>query len=857
MPHDDMAPEDRSDDSDAEFLPDEDELGYNSDADSDVENGALPTFQDDVEEPPHPSGNYESIRAQTARLCNKTWPTVDQTVLKVLEFMKKNDIDLALLLRAVLWGTPECTTNRHIMYARTALLNSIELQAIIEHLWKPPRPPGGKNIRPRGAKVVMEDVAKKIVTEVIQKEMCALTLLVETQSTTIRSADITSVNIDSLGIEMKAASPTLWSLLDTVACSEEQRKRNKKKRPEKIITVALSMLLYSQNRNCNRLQKIFAMYFKFRNIAIRGYDTLHAMGLAMSSTWAAENIKAIGRESMEAVAKYVENIFFILMHDNVNINHIAYSQRLKNQTHFDSGAAGTVVFKMDTTKPSPTAVEEICKTREEGLENPLSFEDIAALEMEGAEALVPHMDYQILEFLIESPEFDLETYLQKDDPIFSPPPAIQQLPFGEEHTAMQFILRTVHQEEASYEGNDKLIEEWLRQLKMDTPEARTKLALEGAIHFVGDQLTVERLRGLYTLRAEDDDSYDRMDFLLSFFGWFHLKKCFGNTLHKQYLGSARSRGLKHAFALLKKRGLNNVSTKGPFHHHLNEALHHITCAHIRACWLVVGQSEKLSDLRSQSPQKLRELAGRILRQHASSIALAYMDNELETQQDQLRREMVMFNRDALHYVLLVKAIKHGDVGIMNAMIPYLLFRFVGGGNKNYSGEMIELLQTLHRELPKTEAELVRRHCWLLNFKGKPDSFLPHDEAQEHNIKDIKDINLGPNGGWRLLNELSPALSIVQHVHDHIEGEFRVLGRGKKHTSPSKQHDVSTLMKAYVDSEVHVHKPGRKAIGNEIEDIVNKGVLAVQTGDFLAKWDEKRSFVRSKEQNLDSSSESSG
>lgn len=29
------------------------------------------------------------------------------------------------------------------------------------------------------------------------------------------------------------------------------------------------------------------------------------------------------------------------------------------------------------------------------------------------------------------------------------------------------------------------------------------------------------------------------------------------------------------------------------------------------------------------------------------------------------------------------------------------------------------------------------HCWLVNFAGKQDSFLPIDMAQEHNIKDIK------------------------------------------------------------------------------------------------------------------------
>ena len=34
-------------------------------------------------------------------------------------------------------------------------------------------------------------------------------------------------------------------------------------------------------------------------------------------------------------------------------------------------------------------------------------------------------------------------------------------------------------------------------------------------------------------------------------------------------------------------------------------------------------------------------------------------------------------------------------------------------------------------------DFVWNHCWLVNHTGKPAGFLPIDEAQEHNIKEIK------------------------------------------------------------------------------------------------------------------------
>ncbi len=219
------------------------------------------------------------------------------------------------------------------------------------------------------------------------------------------------------------------------------------------------------------------------------------------------------------------------------------------------------------------------------------------------------------------------------------------------------------------------------------------------IPVAGDQLTVDRLRGLYKFRAEDNSSIERMEHIFYLFGWFHLVMIFGVSLHKQYYGTAASRGLMHDFTLLNKKGVNRTITKGPFHHHLDEAIHHRLDAHLRYCWLVTSGVDKLEDLREKSPEDLVELAEWVYREHASSLALDKIASEPEEERDELRRQSVMWNRDSLHYVTLVQAIKTGDVGIMEAMLPHLLFRFVGGGNKKYSGEVIELLQMLNRELP--------------------------------------------------------------------------------------------------------------------------------------------------------------
>ena len=274
------------------------------------------------------------------------------------------------------------------------------------------------------------------------------------------------------------------------------------------------------------------------------------------------------------------------------------------------------------------------------------------------------------------------------------------LPHGPEHVTLQYLLGSINILEVSYADNERVVEELLRQLGLasGTAEER-KLALEKILAWVGDQMTVDRLRGLFKFRSRDINSFDRLDWMVLVFGWLHLQMAFANSLHKQYLGTAAGRGLMQAFTLLKRKGLGSSATKGPFHHDLVEALYHVAEAHIRIDWLTVTKAKCLEELQSWPPAKLLEYAHKLVDEHASSDAANWMDSLPVDRQDEVQRQTILWNRDALHYITLDHAIKRGDVGLMEDMLPTLLFRFTGGGNLKYATEVLELLQGLHREWP--------------------------------------------------------------------------------------------------------------------------------------------------------------
>jgi len=87
---------------------------------------------------------------------------------------------------------------------------------------------------------------------------------------------------------------------------------------------------------------------------------------------------------------------------------------------------------------------------------------------------------------------------------------------------------------------------------------------------------------------------------------------FTNSLHKQYGGTQKTRGLQHAFLLLQKKGLTTVQTKGMFHHNLEDAIYHVAEAHIREDWEELAGVDDLSELRKRTPEELYALATRIV-----------------------------------------------------------------------------------------------------------------------------------------------------------------------------------------------------------------------------------------------------
>ncbi|KAK7040683.1 hypothetical protein VNI00_009589 [Paramarasmius palmivorus] len=786
------------------------------------------------------------------------------SVRRVLAVMKEEGLDLPLFLDFLSWGDESCVQDPTIQYARSALLGSVELLGIFRRWFKPPRSKRYKKKRASRAQKVMVEIAKEILGKAIEEELEDVGGYFRTGSVgDLRAEELTRFDFELMRQMLLREAPLVSNFVEDLAIPECRRKGDKVRKSDskvcpyrghaQILVLFVSLLSYSQNNRHNRMQKMLAIYFKFKGTTAKAFDTLHALGLTMSFKWTTESVPRMSNEKMIEVCGLLPVCSWELTYDNIEIATRVYSQRLDNLKQFTSGTACTVYVRRGARRLSPHANRDLQEKRAEGMKSPLTPIDIFTLSQQAQVTIDVHATYIIMQYLLDALEFELHTYTGKSSVLLRPPPPVCKLATGPDQVTNQFLLGTVNMAEASYEDHIQLLPEWLRQLGMGEESKKEHIGWNQVFFFIGDQLTVSRLRGLFQQRAEDVNSFERLEWLITPFGWFHFAMAAANTYHTQYLGRAKGSGLLNAFNQLERKGLNKVETKGVFHHHLNEALHHVAEAEIRACWLAEGGVATLSELRTKTPQQLQDMAATIYRKHATSLAIDKMKGLPKEKQDEVKQQHTMFLRDILPYLLLRRAIKSGDVGMLEKLLPFFFLRFIGGGNGNYATECIELLQGLHREWPAEIAQHVRMNCWLMTISGRPNSFVPFDQKQEHNNRDIKaDTSTdtyrseGPNIDWKFLKKLHPAVPTIRAVTEHIEDQFETYTRGKRHTAPKKVKDIQRLVNSY--KELHKLHEGRTLHKDDrAKDYLLTGADKVLYGGWLDKWHDNRFFVRSTQQ----------
>jgi len=97
----------------------------------------------------------------------------------------------------------------------------------------------------------------------------------------------------------------------------------------------------------------------------------------------------------------VQHLPFVITHDNVNIPFRVFTQRIDNQSHFDSGTAATVFFQPYAPPETPLCNRTLQEYRRNGRNVPLTIGKIYDLADAATPGQHAHDVYRVLKYLID------------------------------------------------------------------------------------------------------------------------------------------------------------------------------------------------------------------------------------------------------------------------------------------------------------------------------------------------------------------------------------------------------------------------------------------------------------------------
>ncbi|KAK1235663.1 hypothetical protein PQX77_001105 [Marasmius sp. AFHP31] len=353
----------------------------------------------------------------------------------------------------------------------------------------------------------------------------------------------------------------------------------------------------------------------------------------------------------------------------------------------------------------------------------------------------------------------------------------------------------------------------------------------------GDQLSLARIRSIFTLRAGKEGGYSGFGWAVCFTGLFHAKM-------------ADIQG-----TLLTHWGKPNAGTRNPgclaFH---NTILHRLpitlsslpTFRICRDLILVSLYGRILHLLLTVSGAKSLEAYAKTatwdrIMEHSQQIYNTYIDIEAVhdlrqsreqqkkdrvTEGDMVYENAVLFLRDALLSREFADAVKFGDSGRIILVLKQWTFSYRGNGRTKYAYEMLHLLHNITHVWPKPLCNVILNN-WLLNLQGKDDSFVEVDLVQEHLNYWIKRVYKahGSNNSWEWLSMISPCIDVLRKLATNMAHSVGEATQGSRHAAPDLSKDIATIIESLEHHKVYKIIRGRVLDNDDlpVRDVISEGI----------------------------------
>ncbi|KAG8685991.1 hypothetical protein FRC09_014427 [Ceratobasidium sp. 395] len=774
-----------------------------------------------------------STSAQEPPLSEQPLKNKCEAVLKLLDDINLHFGDFVLAVsygESTLRGVPSAVAARESLYREDILSKFLGL------CLKPPLPPSGGSKRPAGGTKVTEKFIFTKAQETFRSELKNFSENYSLPNDQLANMDyIKTITSSALHRQITLKCPELYALLNALTGAhvldadheiEEDddddvngpRKPPVKRHPCFASVFQIASMAYRLNPLRNTLQKVLTIYSHAKHTAKAVMDLFYQGGYLMSYSWVRDQVSSLSAAIREEMILAVRVNPFVMVHDNIRLKYPVRSQRGDNQTVSDNGTAALVIITDKTGRnfKNPDETGPYYRTlraqRRAGTAPRLCFEDLIKPAQRAVNKTA--FIYDILDILATIPEL-AKLPIWKDAKL-KRPIGPQQLPHGPEHRLKQYMLPVTNIDESSYSGNSQFIPFALKALGLDSETERMRLVLEQVIVWIGDQLTAQRCRQLQAFFQECINGNARWDHLIFIFGGLHCMMALSAAILELYRGSNIGATFGADIISLSRTGLQKHSGgEKPEYHTVDEFLQHECEASFRGLFNELTDchtsESRVEWAKTCTANDLYQLAVRMLTEHASAGAL-----EIDESDDEVRHVIIKRQRELLLFCSLRRAFKYGDIDRIEAILPKLLYFFIGSGHGNYAKEVYELLQLLNHETTPGLRDTILRHG-LLEYGPPPQ-----------------------NSSWEQYAKISPVIPVYMEYIEHVESSVTGLSRSHVHKEVKRENDIQALMKEHRKNQIHTVVPGRQAkVADQAKDVQKAGVTAVCNKGYLEEMYEKR------------------
>lgn len=616
-------------------------------------------------------------------------PITVQKIEKVLSYMQDNRVAFVDVLSYII----DTQSSRCASYRRRVF---DDLESIL----------GRIDRRKRGREILRKWTLSSM-SKVVDREMRKVKSAFTMKTTEITPDFVEAWSFTSLRNVVKEKAPTLCELLCVGV--QTTRARNKRKKDPmvvcavprsssptpantvQVVPVIISQMAHHRSHYAMQFQALLGLFWWSSGVSRQSIHTLQRCGLSISYDSINRVLSELSPKSL-AEAQPIAQSPHLATYDNINISISSfYEQREDAPSKVQSGTVA-VLYKLRNASPDHMGLQELLKRDREGRDLHFStdiqptFNQLGSIQRQ----LSLHVVQTLIEWAPEFSHYKSHPDLQHEQR--------RSVPKG--HKTQQFPLRVSTIEENSIKGNIAVLQNiYIDQLGLKEDDF-TNLA----IPCINDQSTNARIRGAKAVRADDVNSFTRIQCFQLAPGLFHmLMNLLWAVLHV-HRGSINSTGsLAYWFSVLDRKRL---SSSQPDFHTLRSSLFQILDGLLLACWNVQLKKHGYPNLASfaasePSPGQLREIATDIITSYAkpddTSPPAPPRTKDISDGKEKTVsrfRNVTALIRDLLYVQELSTAISGGDWGRIEDILGTLAMMFKGAGSSNYCTEVLHLIRNL-------------------------------------------------------------------------------------------------------------------------------------------------------------------